>query len=140
MKSLLLVLYALCVEHLIFFCLGDTLTKTSAPISSWKCITASSNSQYLAAGSSIGGVEGFITRYDRQCERIEYLREKAEEKKIVKEKCIVTSNKRKKQLATTRALLSDAEVEAMRGLKTAKLQVKKIKMGIFHVILKVFEL
>ena len=76
----------------------------------------------------IGGVEGFITRYDRQSERLVNLRKIAAEKQIIKDKAIATSNKRRKQLLVTKEILSDAETEAMRGLKEAKLQVKKIKM------------
>ena len=56
------------------------------------------------------------------------LRKIAAEKQIIKDKAIATSNKRRKQLLVTKEILSDAETEAMRGLKEAKLQVKKIKM------------
>ena len=77
----------------------------------------------------IGGVEGFISRYDRQIERVANYRDIAKKKKTMNF-TIETCAKRKKQVEGTREALQAAEIEAMRGLKAAKLEVKKVKMAL----------
>ena len=78
----------------------------------------------------IGGVEGFISRYDQQIERVTNYRDVAKSKKKIMNYTIETCAKRKKQVEGTREALQAAEIEAMRGLKAAKLEVKKIKTSL----------
>ena len=78
----------------------------------------------------IGGVEGFISRYDRQIERVANYRDISKKKKKTMNYTIETCAKRKKQVEGTREALQAAEIEAMRGLKAAKLEVKKIKTSL----------
>ena len=76
---------------------------------------------------AIGGAEGFITRFDAQCEKLEALRLDASKKAKIRDTSHNRTMKRRSQVKVEELALSAAQTEAMRGLKEGKLALKKCK-------------